>query len=155
MGGAVARRAVGAMTALAIAGLTSQAAAIERLTGDQLQSLLAGSVATTDGGSSIDVTIRFGRDGKMNGHATTLIFSSRDTGVWEVVGDRVCMEWANWQDARKECVYVERAGEVFATRSSDGEFSSTFKLEMGRDQQAALPAGDRSAGGFFPPVTTR
>lgn len=153
--GTTAWRAVAAITALAIVGLTSQAAAMERLTGAQLESLLAGSVATSDGSGAIDVTIRFGRDGKMKGRASTLIFSSDDTGNWEVVGDTVCLEWAKWQDAKRECVYVERVGNAFSTRSSDGEISSTFMLDMGSDQQAALPTHDASVGEFFPPVSTR
>lgn len=138
-----------ALAASLVPALVPEASAAEPIAGAKLRSLLTGNIArgTTDGIN--DIVINFRPDGSMTGSARTLIFVQEDTGVWEIVGDTICMTWTSWADAERTCVHIVRRGLSFASFTSDGTQMSTFRLarnaakpEPSELNEIATAAGD-------------
>lgn len=135
------KRSLPSLAAAALAlgqfGAAGPAGAAERLSGPDLQALVAESVATTTVRGDVDLTITFDADGAMNGHAATLLFTAQDSGVWAVAGDTVCLRWKEWQNAEEACFHVEKSDAGFSCLSADGRFSGEIKLARKADQVVA------------------
>ena len=95
----------------------------ERLTEKQTRKLFPGTFSGTLDGDERKFTVSLATDGLIRGHVEGKV----DEGRWSIEGGKLCVQWKHWEDARKNCQFVERQGPWFMAVKEDGDVLMKFK----------------------------
>jgi hypothetical protein len=90
---------------LAVAIALATPATAGQLTSMQLHGLAPGSYAVSIFGL-IKMTIYMQRGGSISGVTSK---QKRDTGVWTVDGDKLCIRWNRWLKKKNRCIVLSGA----------------------------------------------
>jgi hypothetical protein len=141
-----------------LGGVASAMAEPVRMTGDDIKSVMVpGTQLAIDTpiGTSIPVTISPG--GLVSGDAGALgltLGSVKDRGRWWTDGDKLCMKWFRWFDAKPRCMTLTRDGNRVHWYEGSGE-SGTATLTVAAPTvvvAAPAPAPRRLAKAPAPPA---
>jgi hypothetical protein len=106
------------------------------LTGENIKTMLGGSLIAIDTPVGSTVSVRIGHDGMMAGEAGTalgaVLGSSKDRGRWRVVQDQVCFKWFRWFDAEEKCATISIDGNHLSWRRPDGDTGTGTIIESGK-----------------------
>jgi len=114
---------IAAMTAaiISVSAACGTASAESRLSGKEIRSLFPGNFqARVD--NAMNVTVRAHANGTLAGE----LMGRRDTGIWSINGNQLCIRWSVWLGGTTKCRYVERAGNTFRLVSASGKVGLVF-----------------------------
>lgn len=117
------------------------AAGPERLTGDAIQSTVAGAIVELDTPLGTIIPVKFSRDGLMAGEAGPLagyLGAARDRGRWWIDNDRLCMKWFRWFEAEPHCMSLRQEGARIFWQEQSGR-SGTARIAGRLDEKPAMP----------------
>src|SRR5262245_23766721 len=120
------------ITAVACLCTTVAQAQSTTLSGQQINTLVAGATVEIGTPLGTSLPVRYGRDGRMSGEAGGLAWflgSASDKGRWWVAGDQLCHKWNRWLDAEPQCMQLSREGGVIHWRSAEG-YSGTATVTV-------------------------
>lgn len=95
----------------------------ERLTEKQIRKLFPGTFSGTLDGDERKFTVSLATDGLIRGRVEGKV----DEGRWSIEGGKLCVKWKHWEDARKNCQFVERQGHWYMAIKEDGDVLMKFK----------------------------
>jgi hypothetical protein len=127
----------------ALCTIFARAQAFE-LSGQQISNLIAGATVEIDTPIGTKLPVRYGRDGKLSGHAGELAWylgTATDHGRWWVASDRLCHKWSRWFNSVPQCLRLSKEGRIIRWRSRDGN-GGTARISVPASVQTAavLPA---------------
>lgn len=110
---------------LAAAPLTLAYAGEEALTGDALQSAVAGRTVYIDTPMG-EVPIRYTKSGSVHGNTELALLDGESTAVdrgrWWVSDNKLCVRWQNWLNGATHCFTMHRVGTTHVRwRREDGK----------------------------------
>ncbi len=95
----------------------------ERLTEKQIRKLFPGTFSGTLDGDDRKFTVSLATDGLIRGRVEGKV----DEGRWSIEGGKLCVQWKHWEEARKNCQFVERQGHWYMAVKEDGDVLMKFK----------------------------
>lgn len=111
------------------------------LSGEVIQSTVAGSIVELDTPLGTKIPVKFSRDGLMAGEAGTLagfLGAARDRGRWWVDGNRLCMKWFRWFEAEAHCMTLRQQGARIFWQEQTGR-SGTARIAGKLDERPVMP----------------
>jgi len=133
----------------ALAGLAAvaidDAAAAERLTGDQLKTEYSGIRLYANTPSGRVVMHDYRADGTISGAVGSKgRDKDQDTGKWWVEGDTLCRAWTGWRDDKPDaCFTVTVDGDKATWYRADGSIYRTWRVAKSGDGEPVTPFAER------------
>ncbi len=105
------------------------------LNGEALRATFTGSLLELDSPIGTTIPVRFGADGLVAGNAGALgpvLGAVRDRGRWRVAGDKLCLKFFRWFDAKERCLDITMDGTRLTWVDTSGERGTATLVEQGR-----------------------
>lgn len=99
-----------------------EANAGERLSGEEIEAVLSGNSITGKG-----FTLYYDTSGEVRG----IEGGDTDTGKWWAESDKFCVQWNNWMNAKKLCMYISQEGPLLHRANTAGTYSDVVELREG------------------------
>ena len=112
-----------------------------RMTGEDIKRAMPGALLEIDTPLRIAIPVRVHNDGLMSAEAGALgltLGATKDRGRWWTDGDKLCMKWFRWFDAKVRCMVLHRDGSKVHWAEGSGE-SGTATITEARSVVAAAP----------------
>jgi hypothetical protein len=147
-----------------LGGASAAIAEPVRMTSDDIKRAMPGALLEIDTPLRIAIPVKVGSDGLMSAEAGALgltLGATKDRGRWWTEGDKLCMKWFRWFDAKPRCMTLHREGNRVHWAEGSGESGTATITEAAavvaaatpdkakRDMRAppsTLPAEENSAG---------
>lgn len=120
---------------------SSAAAEPVQMTGESIKATFSGSRLDLDTPAGTTIPVRFSDDGMVSGESGVLaavLGSSKDRGRWWTEGDKLCLKWFRWFDAKRRCIDLKQDGARIFWRDQSGETGTGTLAD--RPQVAEKPA---------------
>lgn len=91
------------VAALMLFALSTSAFSGESLSGQDLRKLAPGRYAVSVLGL-VNMTVSMRPNGMIVGQTSK---GKRDTGMWSVQGERLCVSWTRWLNAKRRCTVLK------------------------------------------------
>lgn len=107
-----------------LAGVSAAMAAPVRMSGDEIKRAMPGALLEIDTPLRMTIPVRVGTNGLMSGEAGALgltLGATKDRGRWWTEGDKLCMKWFRWFDAKPRCMVLHREGNRVHWSEASGE----------------------------------
>jgi hypothetical protein len=131
------------VTVIGLMGIASTAMAEPvRMTGDDIKRAMPGALLEIDTPLRLSIPVKVGSDGLMSAEAGALgltLGATKDRGRWWTEGDKLCMKWFRWFDARPRCMALRRDGNKVYWAEGSGE-NGTATITEAQPIVAAAPA---------------
>ena len=131
------------VTVIGLMGIASTAMAEPvRMTGDDIKRAMPGALLEIDTPLRLSIPVKVGSDGLMSAEAGALgltLGATKDRGRWWTEGDKLCMKWFRWFDAKQRCMALRRDGNKVYWAEGSGE-SGTATITEAQPIVAAAPA---------------
>jgi hypothetical protein len=112
-----------------------------RMTGEDIKRAMPGALLEIDTPLRIAIPVRVHDDGLMSAEAGALgltLGATKDRGRWWTDGDKLCMKWFRWFDAKVRCMVLHRDGNKVHWAEGSGE-SGTATITEAPPIVAAAP----------------
>jgi hypothetical protein len=131
------------VTVIGLMGIASTAMAEPvRMTGDDIKRAMPGALLEIDTPLRLSIPVKVGSDGLMSAEAGALgltLGATKDRGRWWTEGDKLCMKWFRWFDAKQRCMALRRDGNKVYWAEGSGE-NGTATITEAQPIVAAAPA---------------
>ena len=131
------------VTVIGLMGIANTAMAEPvRMTGDDIKRAMPGALLEIDTPLRLLIPVKVGSDGLMSAEAGALgltLGATKDRGRWWTEGDKLCMKWFRWFDAKQRCMALRRDGNKVYWAEGSGE-SGTATITEAQPIVAAAPA---------------
>lgn len=117
--------------------VTAAAAEPVRLSTEQLNQTVAGSVIALDTPIGTKIPMRFGTDGLVAGEAGVLaafLGAAKDRGRWWVANDQLCIKWFRWFESQQRCMQIRAEGTHIFWRQDDGDTGTATLTERAKPE---------------------
>ena len=121
---------------------TSAMAEPVRMTGDDIKRAMPGALLEIDTPLRISIPVKVGTDGLVSAEAGALgltLGATKDRGRWWTEGDKLCMKWFRWFDAKPRCMALLREGNRVQWSEGSGESGTATITEAPPVVAAAGP----------------
>lgn len=113
------------VTVIGLMGIAGTAMAEPvRMTGDDIKRAMPGALLEIDTPLRLSIPVKVGADGLMSAEAGALgltLGATKDRGRWWTEGDKLCMKWFRWFDAKPRCMALRRDGNKVYWAEGSGE----------------------------------
>jgi Bacterial SH3 domain len=95
-----------------------------RMSGDDIKRAMPGALLEIDTPLRISIPVKVGTDGLVSAEAGALgltLGATKDRGRWWTDGDKLCMKWFRWFDAKPRCMVLLREGNRVQWSEGSGE----------------------------------
>ena len=95
-----------------------------RMSGDDIKRAMPGALLEIDTPLRISIPVKVGTDGLVSAEAGALgltLGATKDRGRWWTDGDKLCMKWFRWFDAKPRCMVLLRDGNRVQWSEGSGE----------------------------------
>ena len=95
-----------------------------RMTGEDIKRAMPGSLLEIDTPLRVSIPVKVGTDGLVSAEAGALgltLGATKDRGRWWTDGDKLCMKWFRWFDAKPRCMTLLRDGDRVQWSEGSGE----------------------------------
>ncbi len=95
-----------------------------RMSGDDIKRAMPGALLEIDTPLRISIPVKVGTDGLVSAEAGALgltLGATKDRGRWWTEGDKLCMKWFRWFDAKPRCMVLLREGNRVQWSEGSGE----------------------------------
>jgi len=95
-----------------------------RMTGEDIKRAMPGSLLEIDTPLRVSIPVKVGTDGLVSAEAGALgltLGATKDRGRWWTDGDKLCMKWFRWFDAKPRCMTLLRDGNRVQWSEGSGE----------------------------------
>jgi hypothetical protein len=131
------------VTVIGLMGIAGTAMAEPvRMTGDDIKRAMPGALLEIDTPLRLSIPVKVGSDGLMSAEAGALgltLGATKDRGRWWTDGDKLCMKWFRWFDAKPRCMALRRDGNKVYWAEGSGE-NGTATITEAQPIVAAAPA---------------
>ena len=131
------------VTVIGLMGIASTAMAEPvRMTGDDIKRAMPGALLEIDTPLRLSIPVKVGSDGLMSAEAGALgltLGATKDRGRWWTEGDKLCMKWFRWFDAKPRCMALRRDGNKVYWAEGSGE-NGTATITEAQPIVAEAPA---------------
>ena len=113
-----------------------------RMTGDDIKRAMPGALLEIDTPLRIVIPVKVGTDGLVSAEAGALgltLGATKDRGRWWTDGDKLCMKWFRWFDAKVRCMVLHREGNRVHWAEGSGESGTATITEAAPVVAAAAP----------------
>ena len=126
----------------------SQAAAVERLTGDQIKQLFEGNtVSGRYSGSNLPFSEYHHADGRASGHNRHL---TNTDACWTTTPDAVCYYYGPQEKRRTYCFTIETSGDLIVIRNRpSGRINGLARIEKGDPNNYTAKKSDWMCDGLI------
>jgi hypothetical protein len=131
------------ITAVCLCAATVAVAEPVRLSGQEINDLVAGTTVEIDTPLGTKLPIRYTLDSKVSGQARDLasyLGAASDTGRWWVTSDQLCHKWNRWFNSEPQCLRLWKEGRTIHWRSQDGNGGTAVIAVPAPIQPAPVPA---------------
>lgn len=123
-----------------LGGVSTAMAEPVRMTGEDIRRAMPGALLEIDTPLRIAIPVKVGTDGLMSAEAGALgltLGATKDRGRWWADGDKLCMKWFRWFDAKPRCMTLHRDGNRVNWAEGSGE-SGTATITEAKPIVAAV-----------------
>ncbi|MDP1911628.1 MAG: hypothetical protein Q8K85_25285 [Hyphomicrobium sp.] len=95
-----------------------------RMTGEDIKRAMPGALLEIDTPLRVSIPVKVGTDGLVSAEAGALgltLVATKDRGRWWTDGDKLCMKWFRWFDAKPRCMTLLRDGNRVQWSEGSGE----------------------------------
>jgi hypothetical protein len=95
-----------------------------RMTGEDIKRAMPGALLEIDTPLRVSIPVKVGTDGLVSAEAGALgltLGATKDRGRWWTDGDKLCMKWFRWFDAKPRCMTLLREGNRVQWSEGSGE----------------------------------
>jgi hypothetical protein len=95
-----------------------------RMTGEDIKRAMPGALLEIDTPLRVSIPVKVGTDGLVAAEAGALgltLGATKDRGRWWTDGDKLCMKWFRWFDAKPRCMTLLREGNRVQWSEGSGE----------------------------------
>lgn len=95
-----------------------------RMTGEDIKRAMPGALLEIDTPLRVSIPVKVGTDGLVSAEAGALgltLGATKDRGRWWTDGDKLCMKWFRWFDAKPRCMTLLRDGNRVQWSEGSGE----------------------------------
>ncbi|MEO8421819.1 MAG: hypothetical protein ABI457_11535, partial [Hyphomicrobium sp.] len=113
-----------------------------RMSGDDIKRAMPGALLEIDTPLRISIPVKVGTDGLVSAEAGALgltLGATKDRGRWWTEGDKLCMKWFRWFDAKPRCMTLLREGNRVQWSEGSGENGTATITEAAPIVVAAEP----------------
>lgn len=113
-----------------------------RMTGEDIKRAMPGALLEIDTPLRISIPVKVHNDGLMSAEAGALgltLGATKDRGRWWTDGDKLCMKWFRWFDAKVRCMVLHRDGNRVHWAEGSGESGTATITEATPVVVAAAP----------------
>jgi len=113
-----------------------------RMTGEDIKRAMSGALLEIDTPLHIAIPVKVHDDGLMSAEAGALgltLGATKDRGRWWTDGDKLCMKWFRWFDAKVRCMVLHRDGNKVYWAEGSGENGTATITEAPTVVAAAAP----------------
>src|SRR4029078_12520150 len=132
------------VTVIGLMGIASTAMAEPvRMTGDDIKRAMPGALLESATPLRLSIPLKVGSDGLMSAEAGALgltLGATKDRGRWWTEGDKLCMKWFRWVDAKARCMVLHREGNRVQGAEGSGESGTATITEAPKTVVASAPA---------------
>lgn len=104
-----------------------------RMTGDDIQrAMMPGALLEIDTPLHISIPVKVSTNGIVSGEAGALgltLGATKDRGRWWTEGDKLCVKWFRWFDAKPRCMVLQREGNKVYWQEGSGESGTAMLTE--------------------------
>lgn len=107
-----------------LGGMSAAVAAPVRMSGEEIKRAMPGALLEIDTPLRMTIPVKVGTNGLMSGEAGALgltLGATKDRGRWWTEGDKLCMKWFRWFDAKPRCMVLRREGNRVHWSEASGE----------------------------------
>jgi hypothetical protein len=119
------------VTSMCVTGVA--VAAPVRMTGDDIQrAMVPGALLEIDTPLHISIPVKVSSDHIVSANAGALgltLGAQKDRGRWWTDGDKLCMKWFRWFDAKPRCMVLLRQGSKVSWHEESGESGTATLTE--------------------------
>jgi uncharacterized protein YraI len=105
-----------------------------RMTGDDIKrAMLPGALLEIDTPLHISIPVKVSTNGIVSAEAGALgltLGATKDRGRWWTEGDKLCMKWFRWFDAKPRCMALQRDGNKVYWQEGSGENGTATLTEV-------------------------
>ncbi|KWT72032.1 hypothetical protein APY04_0315 [Hyphomicrobium sulfonivorans] len=130
-----------------LAGVSAAMAAPVRMSGEEIKRAMPGALLEIDTPLRMTIPVKVGTNGLMSAEAGALgltLGATKDRGRWWTEGDKLCMKWFRWFDAKPRCMALRREGNRVHWSEASGE-SGTATITEAKPVVAAVTAKPKQA----------
>ena len=113
-----------------------------RMSGDDIKRAMPGALLEIDTPLRISIPVKVGTDGLVSAEAGALgltLGATKDRGRWWTEGDKLCMKWFRWFDAKPRCMTLLREGDRVQWSEGSGESGTATITEAAPIMVAVEP----------------
>ena len=114
-----------------------------RMTGEDIKRAMPGALLEIDTPLRVSIPVKVGTDGLVSAEAGALgltLGATKDRGRWWTDGDKLCMKWFRWFDAKPRCMTLLRDGNRVQWSEGSGESGTATITEAPPVVVAARPS---------------
>ncbi len=125
-----------------LGGVSAAIAEPVRMNNAEIKRVMPGALLEIDTPLRIAIPVKVGTDGLMSAEAGALgltLGATKDRGRWWTEGDKLCMKWFRWFDAKPRCMTLHREGNRVQWAEGSGESGTATITEAAPIIAAAKP----------------
>ena len=126
-----------------------------RMSGEDIKRAMPGALLEIDTPLRVSIPVKVAANGLMSAEAGTLgltLGATKDRGRWWTDGDKLCMKWFRWFDAKPRCMTLLREGNRVQWSEGSGESGTATITEAAPVVVAAEPRHTPKKEKHFEPV---
>ena len=128
-----------------------------RMTGEDIKRAMPGALLEIDTPLHIAIPVKVHNDGLVSAEAGALgltLGATKDRGRWWTDGDKLCMKWFRWFDAKVRCMVLHRDGNKVHWAEGSGESGTATITEALPVVAAAAPRAPKKEKRFVTAAVT-